>query len=235
MKLRWLSQAGFLLQSQEMKIAIDPYLSDDLAKLQHYRMTPPPISPSELNPDTVIFSHDHLDHYDPVTIAEILRARPDCKLIGVKSVCRHHENLGFDVSSFSTIKENDTISLGGLKITAVRAYHSEPCAIGFFISTGKSDIYISADTLYRPTLAKEILAVSGRKPNLAIVCINGKLGNMPWRDAARLVLELGATSAMPMHYGLFADNTEDPHPFKEFLSEFGIDVVIPDESSIYEL
>ena len=55
------------------------------------------------------------------------------------------------------------------------------------------------------------------------------------RDAARLVLELGATSAMPMHYGLFADNTEDPHPFKEFLSEFGIDVVIPDESSIYEL
>lgn len=136
MKLRWLSQAGFLLQSQGMKIAIDPYLSDDLAKLQHYRMTPPPISPSELNPDTVIFSHDHLDHYDPVTIAEILRARPDCKLIGVKSVCRHHENLGFDVSSFSTIKENDTISLGGLKITAVRAYHSEPCAIGFLYRLG---------------------------------------------------------------------------------------------------
>lgn len=235
MKLRWLSQAGFLLLSQGMRIAIDPYLSDDLAKLKHYRMSPPPIDPATLNPDAVIFSHDHLDHYDPATVAEILRIRPDCKLIGPESVCAHHKKLGFDASNFIKIKEGGSEYLCGLKITAVRAYHSDPCAVGFFISTEKSDIYISADTLYRPTLAKEILAISGKKPTLAIVCINGKLGNMPWNDAAKLVLELGASAAMPMHYGLFADNTENPEPFKEYLSARGISVTIPNEHSTYDL
>ena len=235
MNLRWLSQAGFLLENQGARIAIDPYLSDDLAKLKHYRMSPPPIPPSMLNPDFVIFSHDHLDHYDPVTVAEILRIRPDCNLIGVESVFEHHKKLGFSTSHFTPIKLNDTVCVGGLKITAVRAYHSDPFAVGFFIFTGEFGVYISADTLYQPTLSSEILSSSGCKPDIAIVCINGKLGNMPWNDAAKLVLELKASKAMPMHYGLFADNTEDPIPFKEYLSDRGVDVIIPDEESTYKL
>lgn len=54
LRLRWLGQAGFLIETREVRILIDPYLSDSLAEkyrgkpYPHRRMVPAPAAPEAL-------------------------------------------------------------------------------------------------------------------------------------------------------------------------------------------
>ena len=45
---------------------------------------------------------------------------------------------------------------------------------------------------------------------MAIICINGRLGNMNVDQAVQLTRELKPKLGIPTHYGMFASNTEDP-------------------------
>lgn len=55
-----------------------------------------------------------------------------------------------------------------------------------------------------------------------ITCINGKLGNMDCESDARLAGEIGVKMAVPCHYGMFEDNTENPERFRTALEGTGI-------------
>ena len=50
---------------------------------------------------------------------------------------------------------------------------------------------------------------------------------MPWEDAVKVVEELKPKFAIPMHYGLFARNTEDPRPFMAAVKKLGVDTEEP--------
>ena len=67
MKITWLGQAGLLLRANDAVIMIDPYLSNSVEKVNaaNYRRTPIKQSVFDITPDVMIFTHDHLDHYDP--------------------------------------------------------------------------------------------------------------------------------------------------------------------------
>ena len=225
MQITWLSQGGFLFENNGKRIAVDPYLSNDLVKLGHDRMTPPPLSYEQLKPDCVIFTHDHLDHYDPITVAEIVRLYPDCVFAGSQNTLKHHKSLGYDCSNFALLNLGDVFEFGGLTFKGVFANHSDEFAIGLVISDGKKFVYLSGDTLADEKILPSVLnATEGNTVDLAIVCINGKLGNMPWTDAFMLVMKLMPRKTMPMHYGLFADNTEDPQPFFEHALSIGVEI-----------
>ncbi len=49
--------------------------------------------------------------------------------------------------------------------------------------------------------------------DLAIVPINGKLGNVDAVEAARLAQQAGAKLAVPCHYDMFTFNTATPEQF----------------------
>jgi L-ascorbate 6-phosphate lactonase len=51
------------------------------------------------------------------------------------------------------------------------------------------------------------------------VCINGKLGNMNLQEAARLTAQLQPRQVLPMHWGLFAENTLDPLEFARLVEK----------------
>jgi len=227
MKITWIAQGGFIFEVDGARVVVDPYMSNDLIRLGHDRMIPVPISFADLKPDIVLFTHDHLDHYDPVTVSEIVKLYPDCKFLGPTSALKHHLSLGYDSKNFKRFDIGDSYSISTLKIIAVKAYHTEPFTIGLLISEADKLVYLSSDTLYDKSLANEILSNADKPINLAIVCINGRLGNMPWQDAAKLVEELSPQSAMPMHYGLFADNTQDPAPFVDKISKKAITPIVP--------
>ena len=74
MKITWLGQAGFLLETSGLKIIIDPYLSESCLKLNPdlYRRMPIDEKYLEIEPDVIIITHDHLDHYDPETLKHYL-------------------------------------------------------------------------------------------------------------------------------------------------------------------
>ena len=69
MKITWIGQAGLLFDNGKVKIMLDPYLSNRVAKVNplNDRRVPIDESPFEITPDVMIFTHDHLDHYDPET------------------------------------------------------------------------------------------------------------------------------------------------------------------------
>ena len=72
MKFIWITQGGFVFESASFRLAVDPYLSDFVEKKEHLtRMIQPVFSVESLKPDAVFCTHDHIDHFDPVTVPEI--------------------------------------------------------------------------------------------------------------------------------------------------------------------
>ena len=69
MQITWIGQAGLLLDNGKVKIIVDPYLSDSVKKVapQNFRRIPVDESLFDIEPDIMVFTHDHLDHYDPET------------------------------------------------------------------------------------------------------------------------------------------------------------------------
>ncbi|HEV2125918.1 MAG TPA: MBL fold metallo-hydrolase, partial [Chloroflexota bacterium] len=54
------------------------------------------------------------------------------------------------------------------------------------------------------------------------VCINGRMGNMNFEEAARLAGELNARTVIPMHFGVMPNNTIDPQLFLDALKAQGV-------------
>lgn len=231
LKITWLCQAGFLLEADGKRIVVDPYMSNRLYEVsrkdvQMNRMMPNPVPYEELRPDLVCFTHDHADHYDPESVREIIGVCPDCKFAGPTSTLNHFEKDGYNKSNFTKLDIGDVFEDDTFKITAVPAYHSDPLAVGYVFEIAGKKLYISGDSLYQPTLSEDVKKVCGA-PDIVCICINGKLGNMPWEDAVKVVEELRPKFAIPMHYGLFARNTEDPRPFMAAVKKLGVETEEP--------
>ena len=55
--------------------------------------------------------------------------------------------------------------------------------------------------------------VAKYRPDILMVCVNGKWSNMNCSEAARLPTQLKPNIVIPMHYGMFAHNTVAPQNF----------------------
>jgi L-ascorbate 6-phosphate lactonase len=79
-------------------------------------------------------------------------------------------------------------------------------AIGVVVQHSDGTLHLVGDSLY----SERLHDVRRFRPEILLCCINGRLGNMDYREAARLAQALDVRVAIPCHYGLFAANTEDP-------------------------
>ena len=207
MKITWLSQGSFLFENNNTRILVDPYMSDCLEFKGLKRMVEFPLSFKELKPDMLICTHDHLDHLDPETVSRIAELYPECLIAGPGSCCEHFRRL--KIKNIKQLDAGKTFVLKGIKITPVPAIHSDPEAVGLVMETRDKKLYLSADTEYDEKLVNEFT----ENCDLVLICINGRLGNMSLEDALKTVKNLKPEAALPMHYGLFAENTADPEPF----------------------
>jgi L-ascorbate metabolism protein UlaG (beta-lactamase superfamily) len=223
MNITWLGQGGFLFEYNGTRVVVDPYLSNCLASIQNLeRLFPNPMEIKDLNPDMVISTHDHLDHFDPDTIQPIVKEYPDCIIAGPGSVIKHAKELNIPDNKLKILNKGSKISCGDISFTGLKAYHSDPLAIGLLIEFENEKIYLSGDSEYKDDLTNDI--PSGIKT--VFICINGKFGNMNIDEAVKIVKEINPETAIPMHYGLFAENTVDPEPFVEKLKDLGINSIL---------
>ena len=208
MKVIWLGQAGLLFEKNGVKIMIDPYLSNSVEKYEplNYRRVPVKEEFLSVTPDVMIFTHDHLDHYDPET-APIFLERKEKRMTVLSPSSVWQKARAFKAHNNVLFNRGTSWTEYGFRFTAVKAEHSDVHAIGVLIEeldTSKT-FYITGDTLYN----EAIFADLPENVDVVFLPINGVGNNMNETDAVRFFHACGAKTAVPYHVGMFDEKTPD--------------------------
>ena len=213
MKVTWLTQSGLLFENDNVKIMVDPYLSDSVGKKNEKkkRKIPADTSYLEVTPDVILITHEHLDHLDPETLTPILSgAKKPITVLAPRS--SYEKLLAFGGEhNYVMLNPHSVWSEYGITFYAIHAEHSDRDAVGFILDDGKKTYYISGDTLYNFDVIDEVLELVEDGVDYAFLPINGVGNNMNAHDASDFAYELSAKVGIPLHYGLF-DNI-DPLDF----------------------
>ena len=204
MKIRFLGQSGYLLQSGKTEILIDPYLSDSVNRVAgRPRLLPIPVRPEDVHCDAVIATHNHLDHLDPDTVTGM---DPAQFFLTTEEGMEALRKLGRE--NVRTLHAGDVVTVGDFRIRAVFADHTVE-AFGVVVEAEGHRAYFSGDTLYN----EKLFAVAALQPDVTFICINGRLGNMSTEEALTVARRIGAPCNVPTHYDMFASNSADPEAF----------------------
>lgn len=227
LNITWLGHAGFVIEAAGIRLVVDPYLSDSLRRKGMARSFPPPLSAERLEPDVICCTSNRPYHFDEETILALYKRYPKCIVAGPDSVIGHCKRLGFNSARTILLKEGtDSYSYDRIDIKAVKAFQAEDDAIGAAVTMGGYKIYISGDARRKAGLEESVLGALGGSPDIAMVCINGRNGNMDDVDAFRLVRALNPKAAVPINYGMFVNNTADPRDFIDAVGKIGIDGIM---------
>jgi L-ascorbate metabolism protein UlaG (beta-lactamase superfamily) len=231
--LHWLGQAGFLIDVAGLRIVIDPYLSDILAKkyavsaFSHERMTPPPVEPDELGAvDLVLCTHHHTDHMDPDALTPLARRLPRLRfVVPAASIAVARERIGVADARLIAMDAGDGLEpLPGLSVHATHAAHETVerddqghCRfLGFALRAKGTTLFHSGDCVPFEGQREEIAALA---PDLALLPANGRSarlakagfpGNFSIEEALALCNACSIPAMIAHHYGLFAFNTAEP-------------------------
>ena len=206
MKITYLGQAGLMFETESSVIMIDPYLSDSVKKVnpKNYRRFQIDKSYLEIKPDVIIFTHNHLDHYDPETVRHFIASETKVTVLAPQSVWNDVRMIGGD-NNYVLFNRHTTWTQNGIKFTATYAEHSDPTPIGVIIYDGKKKYYITGDTLYNEEIFEDI-------PDdiyALFLPINGVGNNMNMTDASRFAKRVNAKWVVPLHIGMFDDLSAD--------------------------
>ena len=225
-KIVFLGQAGLYVETDGLKIIIDPYLSNSVEKINPEKHRRQPIEETwfKVKPNVLLFTHDHLDHYDEDTVKNYLSKDTEITILSPRSVWEKVRLFGgknnfvlFDAGTIWTEK--------GVQFQAVKAEHSDRNAIGIILMIGKERYYITGDTLYSERVLQSL---PKRKITAVFLPINGEGNNMNATDAARFAKRLKAKWVVPVHFGLFdaltgneldLKNVKIPHIYQEIRFE----------------
>jgi L-ascorbate metabolism protein UlaG (beta-lactamase superfamily) len=164
----------------------------------------------------LIFTHNHLDHYDPETVPHFISADTAVTVLAPTSVWNEVRKFG-GLNNYVVFNRGTRWTEGGMTFQAVLAAHSDPTPIGILIN---NEYYITGDTLYNEEIFKDL--PQGLKA--VFLPINGVGNNMNMQDAADFAKRTGAAKVVPLHWGLFdelraedfeCENKVIPTPYKE--------------------
>lgn len=230
-----LGQEGFLVKWKEKTVLFDPYLSNwvyELAGEPWQRAFETPLQPSDCRDvDYVVCSHHHEDHMDKLTLTEIGKS-DTTRFIVPRAHLGLMKEWGFDNRQLIGISHGERLELeGGLSLEAHAAKHEdfetdeagEHRFLSFMAAFGELKLLHAGDTIGFPELEDWL---KPKEVDVALLPINGRdyvrgrkgiVGNMNYREAAELAAAIGAKLTVPMHYGLFAHNDENPAYFVDYM------------------
>ena len=206
MKITFLGQAGLLFEKNGFKIMTDPYLSNSVEKInpKNYRRVSVDEGFWDVKPDVMIFTHNHLDHYDPETAKRFLSADSPILVLAPGSVWNEVRKIGGN-HNYVLFNRHTSWTEKGIKFTAVKAAHSDETAVGVLIDDGEKKYYITGDTLYN----EEIFADIPQDITAVFLPINGAGNNMNMSDAKAFAERIGAKYTVPIHFGMFDEINAD--------------------------
>jgi L-ascorbate metabolism protein UlaG (beta-lactamase superfamily) len=200
MRLTLIGHASVLVELDGVRILTDPLLRDRALFLRMEARPEPP--EGTLQPDIVVLSHFHRDHYDPASLRSLAGS---VVLIGppgaAKRARRHGSHQAVELSP------GDSTSFRGIRVQATAASHGRlrgpfvHTPIGFLIS-GTQRVYFAGDT----DLFPEMASLASEKIDVALIPIGGwgpRLGT-GHLDPPRAAEALGLIQpriAIPIHWG----------------------------------
>ena len=121
MKITWLGQAGLLFENEQTKIMLDPYLSNSVQKVEpkNYRRVAVDESFLKLKPDIMIFTHNHLDHYDRETAPHFIHQNSSVTVLCPTSVYNEVRSASGN-NNFVLFNSGTTWTQNGISFTAVK-------------------------------------------------------------------------------------------------------------------
>ncbi len=205
-KIYWLGQAGLLFEKGDFRIMIDPYLSNSVERVnpKNYRRVAVDPRIFDIKPDVIIFTHNHLDHYDPETAAKFITEDTGILVLSPGTVWDDVRKFGGN-NNFVLFNRHTVWTEKGITFTAVKAAHSDAMAIGVIIDDGIRKYYITGDTLYN----EDIFADIPEDIYALFLPVNGVGNNMNMTDAARFAKRVNAKKTVPVHFGMFDELTTD--------------------------
>jgi L-ascorbate 6-phosphate lactonase len=223
----WLGQMGFVVKVGGFTLYFDPYLAPSSR-----RQIPPLLDAATVdNADLVFGSHDHGDHIDPVAISGIAAASPQARFVCSRVAARTVLSLGVPAERIVALDEGLVHEQGAVRISAIAAEHEffdrDP-ELGYphlcyIVEVDGATLLHMGDTLrYDGMVAK----LSRWQFDIMFMPINGRdarrfarncLGNMTFQEAVDLAGELRPRLAVPGHYDMFADNSQNPAAFADYM------------------
>jgi L-ascorbate metabolism protein UlaG (beta-lactamase superfamily) len=219
MKVTWLGQAGLAFENENVRIMVDPYLSDSLSSRGEMFKRRLPVNEElfEYSPNVILITHEHEDHLNMETLIRVAEnAKSPITFLAPESWQEKLKELGTN-HNYVMLNAHSVWSEKGVTFYATRAEHSDRCAVGFIIDDGRKTYYVSGDTLYNYDVLDDVLELVEDGVDIAFLPINGKGNNMHAKDAADFAYELSAKCAVPLHYGLFDSINPESFDFEDSL------------------
>ncbi len=186
------------------RLIVDPYLSNSVEKINpnNYRRQPIDDRFLRTKPNVLIFTHNHLDHYDEETVKAYLGEGSNTLVLSPNSVWQEVRRFG-GKNNYVQFNRGTVWSEGEFVFYAVKAEHSDREAIGVIISCAGKNYYVTGDTLYN----EEIFADLPAEIDVVFLPINGVGNNMNVVDAKKFAERIKANKVVPLHFGLFDEMT----------------------------
>ena len=214
MKITWLGQAGLLFEQGGITVLVDPYLSDSVGEVNPALRRRVAVEERllQLRPDVIVCTHNHADHTDPQTLRHYLgvegqAANHSVTVLAPGAAWEAVRKFGGE-HNYILFNRHTEVSISGVRLTAVKAAHSDPDAIGVILDWDGKLYYHTRDTLY----SRDIFADIPEGIDTLFLPINGVGNNMNVIDAARFAKRIGARRSVPLHWGLF--DSLDPVAFQ---------------------
>lgn len=207
MRITWLGQAGLLFEGKDLKIMVDPYLSDSCGEKNPKSKRRVRVDEKffDIKPDVIILTHDHLDHTDEQTLSKFLTQDSDVVVLASKNAWNHTRAVFGGNNNYVMFNRHTKWTQGSVVFEAVYAQHSDDYAIGVIIDDGERKYYITGDTLYNEEIFRDI-------PNdiyALSLPVNGVGNNMNATDAEKYAKRINPKYSIPLHVGLFDSMTPD--------------------------
>lgn len=226
----WLGHACILLRISGCSVLFDPVLSSRASPFSFYgpkRKTPVPCNVEQLPViDYVVLSHNHYDHLDSRTIAQLLKYFPGVVFfvpLGLKSwFIRHGASTIYELDWW------DKFAIGRFEFHCVPARHwsmrtpwnrNQTLWSGWVVKNGDVNFYFSGDSGYCPQLVSigdhlgpfnyAALPIGAYEPRWFM-----QAQHMDPQQSVCFYNQLHRPTTIPIHWGVFelADESLDEPP-----------------------